>query len=102
VNEFSARSIRIYALAVAGGLNHLILAYEAPIPSANWNMCNAKIAYCAMIGFLQKLNATKMMLANLNNERTKMLCCETKRKRKAIAFSSPPIISTPQSKKRKR
>ncbi|CAB5163808.1 unnamed protein product [Rhizophagus irregularis] len=97
-----ARSIRIYALAVAGGLNHLILAYEAPIPSASWNMCNTKIAYCTMIGFLQKLNATKMMLANLNNERTKTLCCGIKRKRKAVSYSFPPIVSTPQSKKRKR
>ncbi|CAB4387099.1 unnamed protein product [Rhizophagus irregularis] len=97
-----ARSIRIYALAVAGGLNHLILAYEAPIPSASWNMCNTKIAYCTMIGFLQKLNATKMMLANLNNERTKTLCCGIKRKRKAVSYSFPPIVSTPQLKKRKR
>ncbi|CAB4417160.1 unnamed protein product [Rhizophagus irregularis] len=97
-----ARSIRIHALAVAGGLNYLILVYEAPIPSASWNICNTKIAYCTMIGFLQKLNATKMMLANLNNERTKTLCCEIKRKRKAVSYSFSPIVSTPQSKKRKR
>ncbi|GBC01295.1 hypothetical protein RclHR1_04130011 [Rhizophagus clarus] len=59
-----ARSIRIYALAIAGGLIHLILAYEAPIPSARWNRCNAKIAYCTMLEFLKKLNDTKILLLN--------------------------------------
>ncbi|CAI2195091.1 64_t:CDS:2, partial [Funneliformis geosporum] len=69
-----ARTIRIYALTAAGGLFHLILAYEAPIPSSRWDIYNTKIAYCTILGFLQKLDATKKMLVDLNNERLKLLC----------------------------
>ena len=73
-----ARTIRIYALASAGGLFHLILAYEAPLPSSKWDIRNTEIAYCTMLGFFQKLNTTKKMLVNLNNKRTKILCFRVK------------------------
>ncbi|PKY56501.1 hypothetical protein RhiirA4_507390 [Rhizophagus irregularis] len=66
------------------------------------NTSNLVVWGFTVVGFLQKLNATKMMLANLNNERTKTLCCGIKRKRKAVSYSFSPIVSTPQSKKRKR
>ncbi|CAB4477053.1 unnamed protein product [Rhizophagus irregularis] len=95
-----ARTIRIYALTAAGGLFHLILAYEAPIPSSRWDLCNTKIAYCTMLGFLQKLDATKKMLINLNSERTKILCTGVKRKKMSALFCSPPITGSPAKKKK--
>ncbi|CAI2173895.1 10237_t:CDS:2 [Funneliformis geosporum] len=94
-----ARTIRIYALVAAGGLFHLILAYEAPLPSSKWDICNIKIAYCTMLGFFQKLNTTKKMLVDLNYKRTKILCSGVKRKKLSTSFSSPPIIGSPAKKK---
>ncbi|CAG8652162.1 1731_t:CDS:2, partial [Paraglomus occultum] len=96
--------IYYYALAAAGGLFHLMLVCEAPLPSSNMDMCNVKIAYCAMLGFLQKLDATKMKLVNLNKERTAILCSGVKRKDPPSLFCLPPVMLTPQknsSKKKK-
>lgn len=59
----SEYSIQIYAHIITGGLIHLILAYEAPIPSASWYMCNMKITYCTMLGYLVKLNSTKTVFS---------------------------------------
>jgi hypothetical protein len=92
-----ARTIRIYALAAAGSFFHLILAYEAPIPSSNLDLRNTKVAYCAILGLLMKLEATKMRLVDLNNERVELLC--TGIKRKGPPMSSPPITGTPIAKK---
>ncbi|CAG8810476.1 23516_t:CDS:2, partial [Gigaspora rosea] len=66
------RKIRIHALAAAGGFYHLI--HEAPMPSSRFDLQNIKVAYCATLGFVQKMKATKDMLISLNNQRTKLLC----------------------------
>ncbi len=71
-------TIHIYILIVAGDLFYLILAYEIPIFLSRWDICNIKIAYCIMLGFLQKLNITKKILINLNNKKTKILCFKVK------------------------
>jgi len=51
--------IRIYSLSAAGGLFHLVLAYQAPMPSARTDIWNIQLAYCVM---LSKLNQTQMVM----------------------------------------
>ncbi|CAB5216566.1 unnamed protein product [Rhizophagus irregularis] len=94
----SEHSIQIYALIIADELIHLILAYETPILSASWNMCNIKIAYYTMLRYLEKLNSTKTMLANLNNKRARLLCCETRRE---ISVPSSFLLIVTMLQKRK-
>ncbi|CAG8613852.1 8196_t:CDS:2 [Paraglomus brasilianum] len=92
-----AHTIRIYALAAVGGFFHLILAYETPIPSSIWDMCYIKIAYCTMLGFVQKLDTTKLKLIELTKERAKLLYSYSGVKRK----DSPVSLATPLQKRSK-
>ncbi|RUS13040.1 hypothetical protein BC937DRAFT_86445 [Endogone sp. FLAS-F59071] len=47
------------ALAAAGGLFHLIQAYEVPLPSTLNDLFIIKRTYCTMLSFVEKLNETK-------------------------------------------
>ncbi|CAG8687449.1 130_t:CDS:2 [Funneliformis mosseae] len=96
-----ARTIRIYALTAAGGLFHLILAYEAPMPSSRWDKYNIKIAYCTFLGLLQKLDATKKMLVDLNNERIKNVMHWSKTEKVVCCFSFPTNHWVTSKKKEK-
>ena len=88
----SARTIRIYLLSIAGGLFHLVLAYEAPMPSALSDLWNVKLEYLAMMGYLNKLNRTWTVLSELNKEHVRVACAGVK---PTTSQKAPPIINTP-------
>ncbi|CAG8835365.1 29125_t:CDS:1, partial [Gigaspora margarita] len=54
-----------------------------------------KVAYCTTLGFVQKMKATKNMLIDSNNQRTKLLCFKV---RKQETTDLPSVINTPEKK----
>ncbi|CAJ0764046.1 9981_t:CDS:2, partial [Entrophospora sp. SA101] len=59
------RKIRVYAFASSGFLFHLILMYEALLPSSREDLYNLQLAYLVLKEYKKKLDETKNMLIEL-------------------------------------
>ncbi|CAG8604387.1 6967_t:CDS:10 [Paraglomus occultum] len=91
------RIIHIYSLCAYGRFFHLTitLAFQAPLPSSTTDICNIKLAYCAMLGFVEKLHETERNLCSLNSKCIEIACAGTKQKEAPEQWSAPPVIGTP-------
>ncbi|CAG8620122.1 11517_t:CDS:2, partial [Paraglomus brasilianum] len=63
------RKLRIYALAAVEQLFHLVLVEEASLPSSHHDLINTEHVYLTMVGFGKKVEITKRMLDNWNQQR---------------------------------
>jgi hypothetical protein len=88
------RKLRVYALTVAGGLFHLVLTYEATLPSSRQDLWNVELAYLVLKGFKQKLDATSKALCELGLKKARLMArgeqYDLERK-----STKPNIINTP-------
>ncbi|CAB4388117.1 unnamed protein product [Rhizophagus irregularis] len=96
--------IRVYALAAAGGLFHLVLMYECLLPSSPVDLVNLELAYLVLKEYKKKLDETRDILCKLNQERIKLI---TRGKRGSDELlrevgKKPEIINTPEPRKRSR
>ncbi|KAG9290368.1 hypothetical protein G9A89_007099 [Geosiphon pyriformis] len=62
------RKLRVYALAAAGGLFHLVLTHKTLLPSYRGDLGSVELAYLVLKGLKQKLGATKEVLCELNRK----------------------------------
>ncbi|RUS24061.1 hypothetical protein BC938DRAFT_474194, partial [Jimgerdemannia flammicorona] len=63
------RKLRVYTLAAAGELFHLVLVHEASLPSSRRDLVNVQHVYRTMMGFAEKMETMKRILDNLNQKR---------------------------------
>ncbi|RUS17624.1 hypothetical protein BC937DRAFT_89709, partial [Endogone sp. FLAS-F59071] len=61
--------LRVYTLAAAGELFHLVLVHEASLPSSRRDLVNVQHLYRMMMGFAEKMETMKRILDNLNQKR---------------------------------
>ncbi|RUO96834.1 hypothetical protein BC936DRAFT_141391, partial [Jimgerdemannia flammicorona] len=61
--------LRVYTLAAAGELFHLVLVHEASLPSSRRDLVNVQHVYRTMMGFAEKMETMKRILDNLNQKR---------------------------------
>ncbi|CAJ0645394.1 1758_t:CDS:2, partial [Entrophospora sp. SA101] len=63
------RKIRVYAFASSGFLFHLILMYEALLPSSREDLYNLELAYLLLKEYKKKLDEMKNMLIELSKKK---------------------------------
>ncbi|SRR6266542_362198 len=100
------RKIRVYALAAAGGLFHLVLMYECLLPSSREDLVNLELAYLVLKEYKEKLDETKDILCKLNREKIQLITRRKKRDLEELlgreSVKKPKIINTPEQKKQNR
>ncbi|RGB34700.1 hypothetical protein C1646_760202 [Rhizophagus diaphanus] len=96
---------KVYALASAGGLFHLVLVYECLLPNSQEDLVNLEHAYLVLKEYKKKLDETKDILCKLNQERTKLITRGKKRGSDEMlreVRKKPEIINMLEQRKRSR
>lgn len=92
--------LRIYALAAAGGFFHLVLTYEASMPSSMDDLWNIQITYLAMSALWTSMEAMWNTLCELNVR--KVVLERSGQKRKTGPERQPEIVNSPIKAKKGR
>ena len=94
----------MYAFAATDGLFHLVLMYEAFLPSSREDLYNLELCYLVLKEYKKKLNETKNMLCELSRKKVQLIT----RKRDleestgSELVKKPKIINSPDQKDQKR
>ena len=94
----------MYAFSATGGLFHLVLMYEAFLPSSREDLYSLELCYLVLKEYKKKLDETKNMLCELS--RKKVLSITRKRDLEESTESKlvkkPKIVNSPDQKRNKR